>query len=670
MEQNLLLTAERLKLGTDLRRGWVSHGVFVIKNVPAQMYLAVSEAQARILESFDEGATVPEVLARLLRERSCPPLREFYELVVKACDAGILCSGPSRQPPRRAFTWPAFSASSRWLAPLIVVQLAAGLGLAARASTLTDAWSAPLFMFGLLCAIVTLSLGQLLAAAVLAGAGGDVYPRSPLESFAFLHPRLDLRDARLLRPAEQALVALSAKLPLALALLVALALAPAAVAPLAAAWLLVWRPWGSGLPRRLAALLGRRPPIDTDRHFRFHPNQGPQPHWRPWWRRHDWRVGACELGWAALWSVLVAHLVLHALGLGFFKSIAAAPGYWMIALPSVAAALLLVALGLLASRWRDALRQSLHGLQRRWQTHRRRRQDFVFPDTDAALLRIAAAHPLLSLLNPYDRSALVRAWRPVLLPARTLLGQDDTSSQHVGLLLSGRIRASRVLASGRHERALSLEEGDFFASSAPSIFDDEAAPLELRCATPVAAMLAPADLFRQCVIDKLGPILVHDLTYKFAFLQRLSLCAHWDAPAVARFSRLAQVAAYRDGESIVRDGEDTNWFYILYEGTAQVRRGARLLSRLKTGDFFGEISLLQNSSAVADVVAQGPVRCLQIERGAFLRFMTHNHHVALALERISSSRLGRPIFPLRAAAVGSAHPFVGEMPRRSVCSFV
>jgi CRP-like cAMP-binding protein len=67
----------------------------------------------------------------------------------------------------------------------------------------------------------------------------------------------------------------------------------------------------------------------------------------------------------------------------------------------------------------------------------------------------------------------------------------------------------------------------------------------------------------------------------------------------------------------------------VYDGIAQVRTRRKFVNRLKTGDFFGEISLLQNSTAIADVVAQGQLRCLQIDRTSFLRFMTHNHHVAL-----------------------------------------
>ena len=40
-------------------------------------------------------------------------------------------------------------------------------------------------------------------------------------------------------------------------------------------------------------------------------------------------------------------------------------------------------------------------------------------------------------------------------------------------------------------------------------------------------------------------------------------------------------------------------------------------------------------------------RCLSISRLEFLRFVTHNHTVALELERVSSERLGRPLFPLK-----------------------
>ena len=74
---------------------------------------------------------------------------------------------------------------------------------------------------------------------------------------------------------------------------------------------------------------------------------------------------------------------------------------------------------------------------------------------------------------------------------------------------------------------------------------------------------------------------------------------------------------------------------------------ATALAVIHAGDFFGEIGLLQNSAANAQVAARQDMRCLGISRVEFLRFVTHNHTVALELERVSSKRLGRPIFPLK-----------------------
>lgn len=68
---------------------------------------------------------------------------------------------------------------------------------------------------------------------------------------------------------------------------------------------------------------------------------------------------------------------------------------------------------------------------------------------------------------------------------------------------------------------------------------------------------------------------------------------------------------------------------------------------IHAGEFFGEIGLMQNSSPNATVTANEGTRCLRIPRIELLRFVTHNYAVALEIERVSSKRLGRPLFPLR-----------------------
>lgn len=644
MDQNLLLTVEKLTLNPDIQRGWVANKTFVIKNVPAQTYLTISAAQAVVLQTFAEPITVPDAFARLLRGRDCLPLREFYELVVKAHQAGILCAGTVRKPVRKTIRWPALRGGFL-LWPAVLAVGAVFICLIVRAPVLPTNWVSP--VIGAVAALVMLSLGQMLEGALLAGAGGEVYPKKRMATLAGLHLRLDLRDARLLRPGEQALITLGGCLPLTVALLLCLWKAPAVALPMAAVWLLSWRPWGGGLPRRLAGLMSRHPHLDTDSGFLFLANQRPQRHWRPVLQRWDWRVCVIELVWTVSWTLLVARLALYELGLSFMELLEDDWSYWAVSLQVLGATLLVTIMVIMVRRWRDGLRQVQRDLRQRWATMWRHwRQEYVFPDNEAALLRLASAHPLLGQLNPYDQATILRSWRPVTFRAWTHLTAGEDESAHVGLILSGRAAASRVGKNGRRMRALSLAEGDFFGL--PHLRPGgEDALLAVKTKTPVAAMLMPVDVFKRVIVARLGADVVYDLTHKYAFLRMLPLCAHWHTHAVARFARLAQIASYGDDDHVIHEKGDAGWFYIVYDGIAQVRTRGKFVNRLKTGDFFGEISLLQNSTAIADVVAQGQLRCLQIDRTSFLRFMTHNHHVALRLEKISSQRLGYPIFPLR-----------------------
>ncbi|HSI08905.1 MAG TPA: cyclic nucleotide-binding domain-containing protein [Rariglobus sp.] len=643
MDQNLLLTVEKLTLNPDIQRGWVANKTFVIKNVPAQTYLTISAAQAVVLQTFAEPVTVPDAFARLLRGRDCLPLREFYELVVKAHQAGILCAGTVRKPVRKTVRWPALRAGYI-LWPAWVLVAAVFVWLAVRVPVLRADLTS--LFIGAGASLVALILGQMLAAALLAGAGGEVYPKKRMATFAGLHLRLDLRDSCLLRPGERALIALGESLPLTVALIAGLCQLHELVLPMAAVWLLLWRPWGAGLPRRLAGLISRYPQLDTDSRFLFLPNQRPQHHWRAAWLRWDWRVCLIELVWAAAWTLLVARLVFGEMGVSFMD-VADDWDYWSVSLQALGAALLVTIMVIMVRRWQDGLRQMQRSVRQRFaRMWRHWRQEYVFPDNEAALLRLASAHPLLGQLNPYEQAVILRSWRPVTFHAWQKLTEAEQESDHVGLILSGRATANRMGKNGRRMRALLLEEGDFFGL--PHLRPDGTdALLEVRTRTPLAAMMMPAEVFKRVIVARLGAEGVYDLTHKYAFLRMLPLCANWHTHAVARFARLAQIAGYGDDDPVIQEKGDSGWFYIVYDGIAQVRSCGKFINRLKAGDFFGEISLLQNGSAIADVIAQGQLRCLQIDRTSFLRFMTHNHHVALRLEKISSQRLGYPIFPLR-----------------------
>ncbi len=85
-------------------------------------------------------------------------------------------------------------------------------------------------------------------------------------------------------------------------------------------------------------------------------------------------------------------------------------------------------------------------------------------------------------------------------------------------------------------------------------------------------------------------------------------------------------------------------FYILLEGEVQVAKSidaseVRVLNRLRPGDFFGEMALINNAPRAATVMTISPVTVLEIKREAFNSLLQENASVSLAMVRQVSQRL-------------------------------
>jgi flavin reductase (DIM6/NTAB) family NADH-FMN oxidoreductase RutF len=83
------------------------------------------------------------------------------------------------------------------------------------------------------------------------------------------------------------------------------------------------------------------------------------------------------------------------------------------------------------------------------------------------------------------------------------------------------------------------------------------------------------------------------------------------------FERLIAAGAERtfdDGDAIVQAGEPGADLYVILEGAARVERAGRPVRQLGPHDLFGEIAVLDGGPRTADVVADGPCRCLAVPR--------------------------------------------------------
>jgi len=106
-----------------------------------------------------------------------------------------------------------------------------------------------------------------------------------------------------------------------------------------------------------------------------------------------------------------------------------------------------------------------------------------------------------------------------------------------------------------------------------------------------------------------------------------------------RIAKLARIRRFADGSAMVRAGDAGRTFYVLLDGGAKVTRPGRRSVRLGAGAFFGEMALIDDSPRSADVVADGDVLALTIDRPGFTKLLRTEPALSQRLLRTLAARL-------------------------------
>lgn len=98
------------------------------------------------------------------------------------------------------------------------------------------------------------------------------------------------------------------------------------------------------------------------------------------------------------------------------------------------------------------------------------------------------------------------------------------------------------------------------------------------------------------------------------------------------------------GEVIVREGEESDCFYLILSGKAKViiRNSDErefIISFLKSGEFFGEMGMLDNQPRSATVVAVTPCELLLVGKSDFEAFLSGNYEIARYMLRSFAHRM-------------------------------
>jgi CRP/FNR family transcriptional regulator, cyclic AMP receptor protein len=100
---------------------------------------------------------------------------------------------------------------------------------------------------------------------------------------------------------------------------------------------------------------------------------------------------------------------------------------------------------------------------------------------------------------------------------------------------------------------------------------------------------------------------------------------------------------YRDGETIIRQGETGNCMYVVQSGRVEVAQagehGEQHLAFLGPGDFFGEMALFEHQERSATVRSAGDSQVLKVDKKTLLRRIGEDPLLAMNLLQVMSHRI-------------------------------
>jgi CRP-like cAMP-binding protein len=122
-------------------------------------------------------------------------------------------------------------------------------------------------------------------------------------------------------------------------------------------------------------------------------------------------------------------------------------------------------------------------------------------------------------------------------------------------------------------------------------------------------------------------------------LRRFNLFADLDRAQLEAIADPNNERSFGAGERILRRGLSGMSFYVILDGEASVKVNDEELNRLRSGDFFGEVSTLLGEPLTADVTAETSVRVLEIPGPKLEAFLLNYPRVMLRMLKTEARRL-------------------------------
>jgi flavin reductase (DIM6/NTAB) family NADH-FMN oxidoreductase RutF len=135
-----------------------------------------------------------------------------------------------------------------------------------------------------------------------------------------------------------------------------------------------------------------------------------------------------------------------------------------------------------------------------------------------------------------------------------------------------------------------------------------------------------------------APLLFHGGRYEL-LLASLPVFSSLPPEVLGPILASGQERRFAAGDTIIREGDPGDELFVILDGEVRIERGGRPLHTFSTGEFFGELSVLDGRARSASAVAVTDVRCLTVSREALRRALEAEPESAWAMLQILAGRL-------------------------------
>ena len=101
------------------------------------------------------------------------------------------------------------------------------------------------------------------------------------------------------------------------------------------------------------------------------------------------------------------------------------------------------------------------------------------------------------------------------------------------------------------------------------------------------------------------------------YLQRVPMLRACTPDDIDRIAELGVTITVPQGQTVIREGEAGNQFFVITRGTVQVTRGGRPVAELGPGAYFGELALFDPAPRNATVTATSEATLVSVSRTSF-----------------------------------------------------